>query len=165
MKRILLGFIALLGLCSCEKIVDTALSIADPKIWDIGPVVVLFEVNNSNGDNLFAESTEGNWLNASFSCTFEDETYTYPSPETKEYIAVLRGLYLNTSSETPFLEFGELDGTENRNSDLVITWPDGTQDVITIKHTFRWKLNGNPDGHTTLKLNGEKTSHPIQLVK
>ena len=165
MKRIFLAIFALLCMCSCERVIDTALSIIDPPIWDIAPVIVLFEVNNSNGENLFAESTEGNWLDTSFSCTFEDVTYTYPYVETKEYAAFLRGLYLKNYSQTPYLEFGELDGTEERNSDLVITWPDGTQDVITIKRTFRWKLNGDPDGKTTLKLNGEKTSSPIKLVK
>lgn len=152
-------------MCSCDKFIDTALRIVDPPIWDISPVVVLFEINNNNGENMFSESTEGNWLNASFSCSFEDETYTYPSIETKEYLAAFQGLYLNLYSEIPLLEFGELDGTEDRDSDLVITWPDGTRDVINIKRTFRWKLNGDPDGKTTLKLNGENTSNPIQLVK
>ena len=165
MKRLFLLCITLLCISSCEKFIDTAISIFDSRIWDISPVVVVFEVKNSNGENLFDESTEGNWLNTSFSATFEGETYTYPYVETKEYYAQLRGLYLHRYSEIPRLEFGELDGTVERNSDLVITWPDGTQDVISIKRTFRWKLNGDPDGKTTLKLNGETTSNPIQLVK
>ena len=165
MKRLFLLCITLLCFSSCEKFIDTALSIFDPPIWDISPVVVVFEVRNSNGENLFDESTDSSWLNTSFSATFEGETYTYPYVETKEYYAYLRGLYLQPYSQTPRLEFGELDGTVERNSDLVITWPDGTQDVINIKRSFRWKLNGDPDGKTTLKLNGETTSNPIQLVK
>ena len=116
--------------------------------WDIAPVIV--------------EST--------VTATFEGETYRFPSPETRTYAAILRGLYIESYSFGPregavYFAFGELSGETDRSSDLVISWPDGTTDTITVDNRFRWRVNGYPDKKTSFKLNGESVTGPIRLVK
>ena len=142
----------------------------EDKIWDIAPVMIRMEVVDAQGRNLFEETTPGNWISSEISARFEDESYTFPTVQTRAYMAVLYGLYLEpngsgTGHQYPVLTFGELDGTEERNSDLVITWPDASEDIISVRRKFRWKRNGDPDGETILKINGKVTENPIRIVK
>ena len=65
-KRILLGIVALLTFVSCEK---------QGMIYDIYPVEFVFEVTDSHGNNLFDESTPGNWLQEPFSATFDGKEF------------------------------------------------------------------------------------------
>ena len=139
--------------------------------WDITPVIVEMEVVDAEGHNRLDEKTAGNWLQSTVTATFEGETYRFPSPETRTYAAILRGLYIESYSFGPragaiYLAFGELSGETDRSSDLVITWPDGTTDTITIDNRFRWTVTGYPDNRTSFKLNGVPVSYlPIRLVK
>lgn len=138
--------------------------------WDIAPVIVEMEVVDAEGHNRFDEKTAGNWLQSTVTATFEGETYRFPSPETRTYAAILRGLYIESFSFGPregavYFAFGELSGETDRSSDLVISWPDGTTDTITIDNRFRWRVNGYPDKKTSFKLNGESVTGPIRLVK
>lgn len=142
----------------------------DTKVWDIAPVTVRMEVIDAQGRNLFDETTPGNWLGSEISATFEGESYIFPTTDTRAYLAVLYGLHLEPyenadRSPVSVLAFGELDGTQERDSDLVITWPDGSEDIITVHRRFRWKWNGDPDGKTTWKLNGKETEYPVRIVK
>ena len=102
--------------------------------------------------------------------TFKGETYEssrewyesgmpYTMPQTKAYAARLYGLFLSTEKQLLnrgnddfVLYFGEIDGEDDMDEDLVITWPDKTKDTIHYhcsKHNERkmscdrsWKLNG-----------------------
>lgn len=137
--------------------------------WDIVPVIVRMEVVNEAGQNLFDASTAGNWLQNTFTATFEGETYTYPAVKTRTYAAMMYGLYvteIRTASATfPGLNFGELSGESNRRSDLVITWPDGTSDTITVDNDFHWVF-GKPRKKTSFSLNGGTASSSIvRIVK
>jgi len=127
-------------------------------IWDIYPVEFLFVVTDARGNDLFDESTPDNWLSKPFSATFEGQEFLWPTTPTKYYLALLRGFYIYpksyTMSDKVILRFGELDGTQKWDSDLRITWPDGSRDVIRVQHAFRWDINGNPDGYTGFKVNG-----------
>lgn len=138
-------------------------------IWDIAPVEVAMEVVDAEGNNLFSESTPGNWLQDRVTATFEGETYTYPQVETRAYLAIMNGLvvrdYHGQWGMGTALVFGELSGETDRHSDLVITWPDGTTDTITIDNRFSWGVTGNPHKKTSFKLNGEAVSAPIRIVK
>ena len=155
-KKCLLIAAAVLSLSSCIVM-----------IWDIAPVVVYKEVVNGEGQNLFDEATPGNWLGETITAVFEDEEYIYPSSgPTRAYAPQMYGLTVSEYGENiAVLYFGELDGEESRESDLVISWPDGSEDTITVKRIFRWKITGKPDGRTTLKLNGRKTGNPVRIVK
>lgn len=163
MKKLTIAIIATFGLTSC-------ISLNKEKIWDINPVKIQMEVVDAQGRNLFDETTPGNWNGSEISATFEGESYTFPTADTKAYLAILYGLYVephggSTGSTYPVLTFGELDGTQERNSDLVISWPDGSEDIISVHREFRWKHNGDPDGETAWKLNGKETESPIRIVK
>ena len=167
MKRLIIGLISLVALLSaagCDVI-------GYGKMWDIAPVEVKMEVVDAEGNNLFDEGFQNNWLSKEITASFEGETYSFPpAPGTRAYMAIMSGLTVQIygaweNNPRPVLVFGELSGETERDSDLSILWPDGSEDVIGIKHTFHWDILGNPQGKTTLTLNGETVSNPVRLVK
>ena len=127
-------------------------------IWDIYPVEFLFVVTDARGNDLFDESTPDNWLSKPFSATFEGQEFLWPKTATKAYRARLMGFYIYpksyTQSDEVVLRFGELDGTKKWDTDLRITWPDGSRDVIRLQHAFRWDISGDPESYTGFKVNG-----------
>ena len=161
MKRILslLGLALLLSGCGLGM------------IYDITPVVVYMEVVDAEGNNRFEEQTIGSWLTSPVTATFEGETYTFPKVETRAYLAIMGGLNVQSYNygggrRVTCLSFGELSGETDRRSDLVVTWPDGTTDTITIDNSFRWGVTGKPHKKTVLSLNGTPVpSGPIHIVK
>ncbi len=163
-KWLIWVLVAIMMMPSCEK--DTfeaflkkrSYSPEKGMIWDIGPVYFQMEVTDVQGNNLFSETTPGNWLSEQISATFDGKEFLWPSARTKAYLAVLKGFYLlprwyKPSDEMLFC-FGELDGTKKWDKDLCITWPDGSTDVIRVQHAFRWNLAGQPEQYTGFKLNG-----------
>jgi len=142
-------------------------------IWDITPVYVVFDVTNSKGENLFDETTPDNWLTSSFSATFEGKEFFWPAPKSKAYLAILKGFYLEPyyMSNTPRRDyvlrlcFGELDGTKDWDADLSITWPDGSVDVISVFHTFKWTEDNDPDYYTKITVNGEPVEGRVVSLK
>lgn len=161
--------VALLSVLACTGICSSC--IGRDVIWDINPVNTYMEIVDRSGANLFDKATPGNWLEESISATFEGETWSYPAEEeTRAFMPEMYGLRVveygsSTEPPRPVLVFGELSGETERNSDLVITWPDGTEDTLTISREFRWKANGAPKGKTVWKLNGKETGIPIRIVK
>lgn len=161
MKRVLLLIFVSLLLISCEEDPFNAFlskgsfepnSEMSEMIIDMTPVVVRIEVTDTQGRNLFDESTPGNWLTRSFSATFDGKEFVWPSAPTKFYFAMLKGFYLEPNRATLF--FGELDGLNKWDTDLCITWPDGTKDTIRVQHAFRWTEEGWLDSYTGFKVNG-----------
>ena len=161
MKKVLSLLFVFLVLVSCEEDPFNAflkkesyhpLPLMD---FDAAPVIFTFEVTDGQGNNLFEESTPGNWLSESFSATFEGKEFLWPSVQTKYYLASLKGFYRSpyTSSDN-HLYFGELDGMETWDTDLCISWPDGSKDRIRVQHAFRWTEEGYPDSYTGFKVNG-----------
>lgn len=178
MKRILFFVAGLLMLVSCEEDPFRAFmnkgsySPSSGMIWDIGPVEIILDVTDRDGNSLFDESTPGNWLSTPFSATFEGQEFTWPAylpwAQTKAYLATLRGFYVFPSWYMPtntYLRFGELDGTKTWDTDLRIAWPDGSKDRIRVQHAFRWDQNGYPDQYTGFKLNGVPVSGNIIHLK
>lgn len=164
---VLLAFLLLLTSCKAEP-VETPLDEEDP-IWDIAPVEVILVVTDAQGNNLFDASTPGNWLSEPFSATFNGEEFQWPPARTREYFAELKGFYIYPSgysqSKEVFLRFGELDGERNWDTDLSISWPDGSEDVIRVQHTFRWGKKGPETYHTAFKLNGTPVEGEIVRLK
>ena len=168
-KRLFLSALPLIVLvCSCK----TSPVTNDEEgryglVVDIGPYSITMEVTDSDGNNLFVSETPGNWLNSSFSATFEGESYSFPSEDTKEYCVPISGLSVQQLGDPPktALCFGELNGQDTRTSDLTLSWPDGTSDVITLKHKCSSGEDGLPILETSYSLNGYPVSAPIPLVK
>ena len=185
MKRFTLfvAFVALmLSSVSCEKDPFNAFldqKSYDPKaglIVDFNPIQIGFIVTDGQGRNLFDESTPGNWLSEPLSATFDGRTfkgvhrYDWPGPETKAYLAELKGFYIYpswyTQAEEVILIFGEIDGAEKWDSDLTVSWPDGSKDVIMVQHALRWNAEGYPESYTGLKVNGRRIDgRTIRLTK
>ena len=158
------AFAALVIPTSCEKdafdafLEKESYSPKEGMIWDINPVVLSFVVSDVQGKNLFDESTPDNWLSGPITATFCSNTYEWPRVNTKAYLAVIKGFYIYpqsyTGSNEVTLNFGELDGTEKWDSDLIVTWPDNSKDIIRVQHAIRWDENGLPDAYTGFKVNG-----------
>lgn len=142
-------------------------------VWDIAPYSILMEVTDTEGHNLFEASTPGNWLKGPVVATFDGKTYNFPSeetPDTKELIVEITGLSVKkikktgNTSQVTVLEFGELNGGDNLTAELTLSWPNGTSDVISFKHTVSYQ-DGRPSINTAHFLNGEAVSAPVQIVK
>ncbi len=168
----ILAFLLLLTSCTAERITAEPIETPPDKgdmIWDIAPVEVIMVVTDAQGNNLFDASTPGNWLSESFSATFNGEEFLWPSARTREYFAELKGFYIYPSwysdSKEVYLRFGELDGVEDWDTDLFISWPDGSEDVIHVLHTFRWGKEGPETYHTEFKLNGAPAEGGIVRLK
>ena len=167
MKRWFWVLAAVLTLISCGKDSDDPFEAFQRKpsfsprlgiIWDIAPVEFLFVVTDAKGNDLFDESTPDNWLSKPFSATFEGQEFLWPSAATKAIAARLIGFYIYpksyTQSDEVLLRFGQLDGTKTWDTDLKISWPDGSRDVIRVQHAFRWDISGDPESYTGFKVNG-----------
>lgn len=184
MKRIfpLLFTLYLAGLClaGCEILND------DYPIVDWYPVNVIVTVQDKNGNDLLDPDRDGNYADG-VSLTFQGQTFPvrdlepgeyWDCAETKAYFATMKGLrlvhdslYVNQSRKLCyFLVFGQIDGAEDFDEDLVIKWRDGRQDVIHYKcwnHHVRKKLDGSwdIDCKRSWKLNRLDSQNPFQLVK
>ena len=164
MKKILLSIITLLVLASCEKDPFDEFLKQDsygPKpgmIWDMSPIEFVLEVTDTQGHNMFDKATLNNWLSEPFSATFDGASFQWPTTQTKAYLALLKGFYIYpssyTGSDVVYLRFGELDGTKKWDSDLCISWPDGSKDKIRVQHAMRWTRDGYPEYYTAFKVNG-----------
>lgn len=111
------------------------------------------------------------------SITFNGQTTELDfSPMTRAYMPEFMGLRLMDSDAygQKVLYYGELEGGRDYdNEEFVISWPDGTQDVITYSRklnrrkgdaTQSWSLNGTKlEGRTHLHLPAQiAETHGIQ---
>lgn len=101
--------------------------------------------------------------------TYDGKSYTFPPEDkpTKELIVEVTGLSLIKTGNPPsktLLEFGEFNGRYDLTVNLTLSWPDGTSDVITFKHTVSYK-DGVPSTRTAYFLNGESVTAPAKTVK
>ncbi|MBQ9285933.1 MAG: hypothetical protein IJ209_06620 [Bacteroidaceae bacterium] len=153
MKKLISEFLACL-------LLGTAFSACDNDMeWDIYPVVVRIQVVDEAGNSLLTDETASR-----ITATFQGVTYTCREDlRTRTYMPDFYGLKL----EGDHLLFGELDGEKNYNNEqIVIDCGDGSQpDVITLNHTCKWKLNGDPKISTSFKLNGKNVSGQIVIQK
>lgn len=163
--------VALLSFISCENGNDND----EDEYWivDWSPVTLLINVQDVAGSNLLDPDNPANIIDGT-SITFQGKTYEacrdwydsqmpFSMPETKAYLSTLYGLYLYQSNwslpectDTVFsLYFGEIDGADDMDEDLVITWPDKTTDIIHY-HCSDHKNNKSASCNRYYKLNGKK---------
>lgn len=131
-------------------------------IVDWAPVNVYIEAADADGNSIVSPDMPG------MSLTFRGETYTVIDADsvararTKAYLAIMDGLvarsYMEEDGQTVYrLVFGEIDGAEDMDEDLVLNWPDGSKDVIHY-HCSDHKEGRNPKCNRSWKLNGKKHS-------
>ena len=165
MKKLLIPFVTLsvlLAATSCEEIIGGGL------IVDWTPVNVYIEAFDSDNNSIISPEMPGMTL------TFKGETYTVrdkSSDVTKAYLAIMDGLLAVPQYEVDgktvyHLVFGEIDGADDMDEDIVLNWPDGSQDVIHYhcsnhrewpepKCNRNWKLNGSKHEGSIFKFSGK----------
>ena len=150
---------------SCEEV------LGEDWIVDWAPVNVYIEAFDADGNSIISPEMPG------MSLTFKGETYTVkevgePSQiRTKAYLAIMEGLLAVPQYEVDgktvyHLVFGEIDGAADMDEDLVLNWPDGSEDVIRYhcsdhregenpKCNRSWKLNGKAHEGSTFRFSGK----------
>jgi hypothetical protein len=130
-----------------------------PKIVDWNPVHVFIEAVDTEGNSILSPDMPEMTL------TFQGETFHvtegyYPVPATKMYLPTMYGLVAQPMNElngkTVYrLAFGEIDGAADMDEDIVLHWPDGSEDVIHY-HCSNHREWPQPSCKRTWKLNGKK---------
>ena len=166
MKKYLLvltSLAALFAVSACNKGDRDGEDPDDNLIIDWAPVDIYIDALDADGNSIISPEMPGMTL------TFQGVTYTVQdwshrydifTPrdcQTKEYLAILYGLFAQPydgGGVTKYrLNFGEIDGADDMDEDIVLQWPDGSRDVIHYycgNHHYgknfgcdrSWKLNG-----------------------
>lgn len=153
--RLLPLFLLLLVAGSCEVISGDG--------WEVdwSPVDVIIEAVDAGGNSIISPDMPG------MSLTFKGETYTVKTrqPEyelpTKVFLAIMYGLIATPwvvdeeGNQQYLLVFGQIDGAEDMDEDLVLNWPDGSKDVIHY-HCSDHREGRNPRCNRSWKLNGKE---------
>ncbi len=130
-------------------------------LQDWSPIKLCIYIQNEKGWNLLNEGQFANVLNHPISLTHNGQTYKWnevselEKTETRYYAPKFEGLTAKKdSTNRVYLQFGELDGSEEYvNETFVLEWDGGRRDVIVMnrKITNRRKMQAE----TTFTLNGE----------
>lgn len=129
-------------------------------IVDWSPVNIIIEATDSDGNSIISPEMPGMTL------TYKGETYQVKKLhdrneiQTKAYLAILFGLYAEPVSDsegntTYRLCFGEIDGAADMDEDIILNWPDGSEDTIHY-HCANHRVSPKPQCDRSWKLNGEK---------
>ena len=121
---------------------------------DWTPVDITIEAYDADGNSIISPEMPGMTL------TFKGQTYSVQrspyDPPTKTYAAVLYGLVANPLAEGVYqLSFGEIDGAADMDEDILLNWPDGSEDVIHY-HCSNHIAWPSPSCNRSWKLNGKK---------
>lgn len=157
----------------------------NPPDVDWYPVSVFITVRDKDGRDLLDPSLTDGYVHGT-TLKYKGETFGVRSiltgtstVPTKAYLARMQGLRLAQGplSMSPteqrncyYLVFGEIDGALDLDEDLVITWKDGTEDVIHY-HCADHKVEKQKDGNWFIdcerswQLNKQPSTNPFQLVK
>ena len=175
MRKMFYGILALAGLVftsSCEEISPFGL------IVDWAPVEITIEAYDDAGNSIISPDMPG------MSLTFKGTTYEVQDPaslhddyQTKAYMAIMAGLQAHPIQDEQgkiakyILWFGEIDGAKNMDEDIILNWPDGSEDIIHYhcgnhrewpepKCDRSWKLNGKKHEGSNFIFNGK--SLPVE---
>ena len=119
----------------------------DNIIWDIANFKIEIKVSNAQVASMAPEAV---WKGKT--CALKTKrTETNMSARTRALAVVLDGLF----TENGRLYFGELSGSDTyKDEELIIKWPDGTQNVIKFSHELVWKDN-EPIFNQSFQLDGK----------
>lgn len=172
MKKYILCFTIIVSafIVSCERFNNDI-------IVDWAPVSLNIIVHDSDGNDLLNPENPNNIIEGT-SIKYKGKIYKAnmdwynESVKTRAYLPTLYGLFLVNDEMTTswngkypgfHLIFGEIDGAEDMDEDFVVTWPDGSTDIIHYhcsNHNER-KLSCD----RSWKLNGTKMTNPIVIIK
>ena len=132
-------------------------------IIDWVPVVLEITVEDTDGNDLLDPAGDLSWLEGTVLTHNGNVHELQLLPETKYYMPVDNGFRLEQIGDRYYLTYGELDGAENYDHEtFVITWPDGTEDTITLSRS----VNGLFINAINIwKLNGKIVTSPITIIK
>ena len=138
---------------------------------DWTPVELYIEAVDSEGKSIISPDMPDMTL------TFKGQVYPVQRMQgegalpTKAYAAIMHGLIaqpVNTEDGSSYyrLYFGEIDGEEDMDEDILLNWPDGSEDVIHYHCSGHstlfgptcnrsWKLNGKRHEGYTFKFTGK----------
>lgn len=166
MKKILLSMLLLTAAVAtgCEML-------GGGLIVDWTPVELFIEAVDADGKSIISPEMPGMTL------TYKGETYTVQDPKMREsaptraYLAILYGLVARPVNQADqnseyHLCFGEIDGAADMDEDILLHWPDGSEDVIHYhcsnhrewpepKCNRNWKLNGEKHDGNTFRFTGK----------
>ncbi len=162
MRRFILVCIPLLfALFSCEG----------PKYdneWEFDPIYVCFEVVNSNGENLFEDTTTDNWIAQTITCTFGTDSYSFPFvPQGNDVLCLRIADFIDGTSgkTTTSFCFGPIPGDKGIDSKLTVTWPDSTTNTVSVFNEVKWNPSSGPEVTRSIKMNGKNYNGIIKLTK
>ena len=167
MKKLLISFVMLAGLfvtAGCDIL-------GGGMIVDWAPVDIYIEAVDADGNSIISPEMPGMTL------TYKGDTYSVQriqngeDAQTKAYAAILYGLVAQPMYEIDgntvyHLYFGEINGAADMDEDIVLHWPDGSEDVIHYhcsnhrewpepKCDRSWKLNGSKHEGNTFRFSGK----------
>lgn len=188
MKYPISSFLLMLALllpAGCSNVLD---EYEDYPTVDWYPVNLIVTVQDKDGKDLLDPAVKGNYFNGS-SLTFQGKTYealelgrneSWQQTPTKMYLARIKGfrlaydtIYINETEtrECYFLVFGQIDGARDMDEDLILTWPDGSEETIHY-HCSKHKVEKNRKSgdwnvscERSWTLNGEEAGNPFLFVK
>ncbi len=155
----------LASVVSCDK--EESEGEEDDMIIDWGPIVFQFRAQNSNGDDLL-DSASANFAADGLTIEFKNHTETFKlkSSLSKYYMPYYDGIKLRQYDYegSPYfgqyyIEFGEFNGANNYDDDFIVTWKDGSKDVVHFKRVHKggldvddsWTYNGKEFDFTFVK--------------
>ena len=149
----------------------TGCGLLEPVIVDWNPVDIFIEAVDADGNFILSPDMPDMTL------TFKGETYHvtdgyYPaSPPTRMVLTQIYGLVAQAMYEVDGqtvyrLCFGEIDGAADMDEDILLHWPDGSEDVIhyhcsnhrtwpSVSCKRTWKLNGDKYEGNTFRFTGK----------
>ena len=126
---------------------------------DWAPVIIYIYATDSNGNSIISDNMPG------MSLTFKGKTYSVKDWQTanaesiasKAYYARMIGLAAQPDENRLF--FGEIDGAEDMDENITLSWPDGSKDIIHY-HCSDHKYGKEPSCKRTWTLNGQNHEGP-----
>lgn len=133
--------------------------------WEVIPINLYIHATDGT-NNLLDPNYEGNIIEK-VSVTYNGTSYSY-KPQTKANILIpyINDLFIIEYKQTVdgkedyYLMFGTFRGNMKfENTPIIISWPDGTKDTITLTRFVEYK-NNRPELKEEILLNGE----PIEYL-
>lgn len=156
MKRVLIILIASVCLNGCEK---------HNMIIDWAPITFKIQVQDSQGNDMLDPANDNTWLigtEISFRNQSEVMDENDITPITKAILPEYDGVRVEKGADRYFIVFGEFMRRDNDTELMTIRWPDGSISEISYKCRL---IESKLEAKETFKLNGQKCSNPIVIVR
>lgn len=123
---------------------------------DWAPVIIYIYATDTNGNSIISDNMPGMTLSfKGTTYTVKDwETAVTESLKTKAYYARMIGLAAQPDNDGYRLFFGEIDGAADMDENIILSWPDGSQDTIHY-HCSDHRYGKEPSCNRSWTLNGK----------